>query len=206
MNTNTNKAIMHANSHQNQKRSNKGFTLIEMIGVLAVIAILAALLIPKIFSAINNARLNSASAACSTVKAATADHYAKTGSLGTITNAFDLVLLSEGFLDKPFDTKIAATNSVAIVAGLASNTPVEAANAAYALSPTSGTATNDAAGGVVVQAVMTGVSVADAWALSLQLDGPSMSATNATGADLLGRVKYDSTKDPTTVYVYITHR
>src|SRR5215470_16307586 len=36
----------------------RGFTLIEMIGVLAVIAILAALLVPKIFEAINNARVN----------------------------------------------------------------------------------------------------------------------------------------------------
>jgi prepilin-type N-terminal cleavage/methylation domain-containing protein len=204
MNTNTNKAIMHANSHQNQKRSNKGFTLIEMIGVLAVIAILAALLIPKIFSAINNARLNSASAACSTVKAATADHYAKTGSLGTITNHFDAVLLSEGFLDKPFDTKIATSNSVAIVAAELLATAPDAINAAYALS--GNPAVNDAAGGVVVQAVMTGVSVADARALSLQLDGPSMSAPTPAGADLLGRVKYDSTTDPTIVYVYITSR
>jgi prepilin-type N-terminal cleavage/methylation domain-containing protein len=38
--------------------NNKGFTLIEMIGVLAVIAILAALLIPKVFQAITEARIN----------------------------------------------------------------------------------------------------------------------------------------------------
>src|SRR6266508_2239229 len=63
------------------RRKLGGFTLIEMIGVLAVIAILASLLIPKIFEAINNARVNNASVTCGTVKTAIADHYAKFGSI-----------------------------------------------------------------------------------------------------------------------------
>src|SRR5215831_911701 len=101
-------------------KSNKsGFTLIEMIGVLAVIAILAAVLIPKVFEAINNSRINNASMSCDTVKTAIADHYAKYGSLivdGTTTPAtvlalpieqFDqLPLIKEQFLDKPLVTKI----------------------------------------------------------------------------------------------------
>src|SRR5439155_16411112 len=94
------------------------FTLIEMIGVLAVIAILAALLIPKVFTAISNARVNNAAVSCQTVKTALADHYAKFGSIpvdgssGTPTNltlpalAYDTVLLKEGFLDKAFAVKI----------------------------------------------------------------------------------------------------
>jgi prepilin-type N-terminal cleavage/methylation domain-containing protein len=63
-------------------RARAGFTLIEMIGVLAVIAILAALLIPKIFEAISNARVNNAAVNTQTVKTAIADHYAKFGSSG----------------------------------------------------------------------------------------------------------------------------
>src|SRR6516225_12189726 len=59
---------------------NKGFTLIEMIGVLAVIAILAAVLIPKVFEAINNARVNNAAMTVNSVKTACVDHYAKYGS------------------------------------------------------------------------------------------------------------------------------
>src|SRR5437763_12212905 len=57
----------------------KAFTLIEMIGVLAVIAILAALLIPKVFGAINDARINSAVVGAQTVKTALVDHYGKYG-------------------------------------------------------------------------------------------------------------------------------
>jgi prepilin-type N-terminal cleavage/methylation domain-containing protein len=60
-----------------QKRKAQAFTLIEMIGVLAVIAILAALLIPKVFEAINNSRINNAAVSYNTVKAALSDHYAK---------------------------------------------------------------------------------------------------------------------------------
>src|ERR1041385_6590157 len=99
------------------RRHNKGFTLIEMIGVLAVIAILAALLIPKIFEAINNSRINNAAVSYNTIKSAVADHYAKYGTLASSNNVpitpgagesltFDKVLLTEGFLDKPFVVKI----------------------------------------------------------------------------------------------------
>src|SRR5688500_14085155 len=102
-----------------QYRNAQAFTLIEMIGVLAVIAILASLLIPKVFEAISNSRVNNAAVSYNTVKAAVADHYAKFGSLlssngttitagvGVATN-FDRVLLTEGFLDKPFAVKISS--------------------------------------------------------------------------------------------------
>ena len=53
-----------------RRQAAKGFTLIEMIGVLAVIAILAALLIPKVFSAINSARVNGVCVNTETVKTA----------------------------------------------------------------------------------------------------------------------------------------
>src|SRR5712692_2169638 len=115
---------------QNQTLARKGFTLIEMIGVLAVIAILASLLIPKIFEAINNARVNNAIVSYNTVKTAFADHYAKFGGIAVTTNGaaipagtappvrvpglayYDGFLLTEGFLDKPFSVKI-GTNSYA---------------------------------------------------------------------------------------------
>src|SRR5947209_15739227 len=77
-------------SHQNRK-SSQGFTLIEMIGVLAVIAILASMLIPRVFEAINSARVNATAVACETIKTAAADHYGKYGQFNLIfgqTNVF----------------------------------------------------------------------------------------------------------------------
>ena len=92
------------------------FTLIEMIGVLAVIAILAALLIPKVFNAIADAKINNAAVSAETVKTAIADHYGKYGKFDTLfgtnaltapyTNYDTTVLIPEQLLDKPFQTKI----------------------------------------------------------------------------------------------------
>src|SRR6266542_6558980 len=99
---------MKTNSRLNRagSRRNQGFTLIEMIGVLAVIAILAAVLVPKVFEAINNSRVNNAAMSCQTVKTAIIDHYAKFGSLPSSNGipfavgagkalVFDKVLVSE---------------------------------------------------------------------------------------------------------------
>src|SRR5690242_7486526 len=110
--------------------SRSAFTLIEMIGVLAVIAILASLLIPRAFEAINSARVNSTAVACETIKTAAADHFGKygqfdlafgqtnvfAGSATTVSGYDTLVLMPEGLLDKPFSARIAggdpSTNSV----------------------------------------------------------------------------------------------
>lgn len=203
----------------NENRKVNAFTLIEMIGVLAVIAILAALLIPKIFEAINNARINNAVVSYNTVKTAVMDHYAKFGSLTssngvTLTlpeQAYDKVLLTEAFLDKPFIVKIgdginSPTNThVEAITGVSAATAVTAANAGYDLDG-SGATVNDVAAptGVILQTVITGVTEADARDVSLRLDGEALSS--AVGADdLKGRVKYASAT-PTTVYIYITHR
>jgi type II secretory pathway pseudopilin PulG len=112
-----------------------------MIGVLAVIAILASLLIPKIYEAINNARVSNTVLSYNTVKTALADHYAKFGALlssngvtlpappGPGSTNFDAVLVAEGFLDKPFQVKMGDVGAhVEIAAGLAANIAPAAAN------------------------------------------------------------------------------
>src|SRR5258706_12262660 len=102
-----------------------GFTLIEMIGVLAVIAILASLLIPKIFESINNARLAHAQLSYQTVKTAGMEHFAKFYSLnssngvaftvsGTGNPDFDKILLAEGLLDKPVMVNIGTSATIQI--------------------------------------------------------------------------------------------
>ncbi|MEM8981574.1 MAG: prepilin-type N-terminal cleavage/methylation domain-containing protein [Pseudomonadota bacterium] len=61
------------------KSNSRGFTLMEMIGVVAVIAILAAMATPMIFDAIRNARVSAFAQDIRTVKAAVARFYADTG-------------------------------------------------------------------------------------------------------------------------------
>jgi type II secretory pathway pseudopilin PulG len=209
-----------------QRRKAGAFTLIEMIGVLAVIAILAALLIPKVFTAISNARVNNAAVSAQTVKTALADHYAKWGSIpvdassGTAVSLtppvynYDTVLLKEGFLDKPFAVKIGdgindATHTrveVIDMSGWTTNTAVTATatsgGVGFNLAGTN--AVNTALGSTVVEAIITGVTESDAKDLSERIDGISLS-TAIGASDLGGRVKYLA-GTPTTVYVYLTHR
>ena len=200
------------------KRRRAAFTLIEMIGVLAVIAILASMLIPRVFEAINSARVNATAVACETIKTAVADHYGKYGQFdqifgttgvtynvsGNIDAGYDTnVLMVEQLLDKPFSAKIAggdpSTNAIIqlVKAGKGN------AGAGYSLdgnttSPTTANAT------FVVEAVIFGVSQADAKDLNDRIDGTGLGA-NADTSDTKGRVEYG--KDfPTTVYVYLTHR
>ena len=206
-----------------------------MIGVLAVIAILAAVLVPKVFQAINDSRINNSAMSCQTVKTAIIDHYAKFGSLNagvttppvTITsptNNYDGYLLQEAFLDKPFAVKIGdglittqieldtadAGTQAAVAPATATVTTHTAGQAAFNLDGV-GTA-NDATGTLVVYAVITGVNLNDARDLNSRIDGTAAAlgetvVTAGAESDIGGRVKYTFVAGaPTTVYVYMTHR
>jgi prepilin-type N-terminal cleavage/methylation domain-containing protein len=211
---------MKLNSSPNHVQPQRAaFTLIEMIGVLAVIAILAALLIPKVFSAINDARINNAVVSCETVKTAIADHYGKAGKFdahidGTPITPFTVpyvgydtnVLLAESLLDKPFLTKIGTNSTIQVRSCELSSVAPSESNAAYALGGV--VTTNDASGTYVLEAIINGVSAADARDVSLRIDGPTMSQTDITKSDIAGRVKYNtpSSGQVTTLYIYLTHR
>lgn len=60
-------------------KKNSGFTLMEVIGVLAVIAILAAVATPQIFQAIQDAKVTAMVQTANDLKAAVARYYRDTG-------------------------------------------------------------------------------------------------------------------------------
>ena len=62
-----------------KKLNNKGFTLIEMVIVIVIIAILAAMLVPSLLAYVDNANQKSFINACDTIK---------TSVLTTVTNAY----------------------------------------------------------------------------------------------------------------------
>ena len=57
----------------------KGFTLIEIIGVMAVIAILASMAAPRIFDAIEDSKVTALVQQANSLKATVADYYSDTG-------------------------------------------------------------------------------------------------------------------------------
>jgi len=193
-----------------------------MIGVLAVIAILASLLVPKIFDAIHNSRISNAVLSYNTEKTAVAEHFAKAGAFDKTTfgtnvllnvgtpggNAnYDTLLVSEGLTDKPFLVKV-GTNSYVQLAD--KNQAGSGILPGYDLDG-NGTADTSAAT-FVIEAVIQGCTIDDARAINDALDS-TVGGLGALGEgatpqkDTKGRVVYDFNGGTTTsVFIYITHR
>jgi len=62
---------------QHIKNSSKGFSLIEMIGVLAIIGILASVVAPKVFDAIRDGKITAAVSVLQTIKSSCTDYARK---------------------------------------------------------------------------------------------------------------------------------
>lgn len=214
-----------------RRSRSSGFTLVEMIGVLAVVAILASLLVPRVFAAIIDARVSSAAGTCKSVKIAVSEYYGRYTRLGTLRgdalallNGGDIYedwdsrcLVPEGIMDKEFAVKIGngtigGTNGsrlrVINILGNRNDTRPATADTinsgAYDLD--SSAPGNDVLGLYVVEACIEQVENRDAIELSIKLDGLGGSA-DVGDDDEMGRVKYTIGADGTaTVRVYIAHK
>jgi prepilin-type N-terminal cleavage/methylation domain-containing protein len=206
----------------------RGFTLIEIIGVVAVIAILAAVLTPRVISVIARGKVNGTAQSLASLKTATTDYLVKNGSLpgrdGTgSTNAavsagrFDADLVAGGFTEKLFACAIGTqtfdetalsgrihVRSLTATAGGAVTVPTATVGGSnFNLDRDVATA-DFTAGQRVVAAFIPGVALGDAIELNKILDGD----TNAGAtADIVGRCIYSAPAgdNTVTVYIYVAH-
>jgi len=199
-------------------RRSPGFTLVEAVGVLAIMALLASTLIPRVFLSINEARVEGAVLGYNALKSATISYFSRFGRLGgsggTNYTPAQLaagvpqwdrnVLRPAGYLERAFDSRLALDANVQISAAPVSGTSVTPTNAAYDLDG-SGSSTSDATGQVVLELILSGVFEEDARDLSNRIDGQALGT--AGGPDLRGRVKYGAAMSGLTeVHVYVAHK
>jgi len=210
------------------RRTSSAFTLVEIIGVVAVIAILAAVLTPRVVSVIARGKVSATAQSLGSLKSSTTDYLAKNGTLpiraGTgstnsavATGRFDADLITSGFTEKLFGCSIGTqTFDNSALTGrihVRSSTVTSAATVTAPTATTGGdnfnldrdTATVDfTAGQTVVAAFIPGVAINDAIALNTILDGDT---NTDTSADTTGRCIYSAAaRDNTvTVIVYVAH-
>jgi len=211
-------------------RREQAFTLVEMIGLLAILAILASLLIPRVFQAIGDSKISNSASTCNSIKAAVNEYYGRYGLIagpqgaalpmsGTPATAEDwdlTTLVAEGFAEKPFAVRIGngllgsvAGGSRLRVVDISANTtntlPSDLTKGAYNLDGAS--TTNDISGALLVEAVIEAVDAQDARDFNDRIDGATLGATNLTLADQSGRVKYTAPANgKTSVRIYLAHR
>jgi hypothetical protein len=204
----------------------RAFSAVELIGVLAIIAILTALLLPRISHHVTKeevvqtaglAHLTETVVAIQTIEGVINAHLAQFGSLGSFNGApptvsgsydnFSQVLLREGLMERPFGVTLGTNSFLRLLnaSGLTATTPVDGRNGAYDLH---GDGRNNVVGAAfVVEAIIAGVTEQEARAINDRLDGPRLSAP-AGSDDWLGRAIYRQmgADGRTELHIHILHK
>jgi type IV pilus assembly protein PilA len=217
-----------------RNRRRAGFSLVEMIGVLAIIAILAVVIVPKVFSTIASSRITQTIGSVTSMKSAISEFSGKYGTVPVTTanSRIDDLLMAAGMLEGRFVVKIGQQPSDPVTAGatwtyangawtaaggasqasesriaaIASSTaaPSAAVGANFRLDGTA----DLPAGSRVVYAVVSNLLAKEALELSLRLDGDNLSEADSTTADNAGKVVYAApdANGITDAYVYVAHQ
>jgi len=207
-----------------------------MIGVLAIIAILAVVIVPKVFSTIASSRITSAVGSVSSMKSAVTEWAGKYGTIpvttATASARIDDLLIADGMLEGRFIVSVGTPPPAVPVGGATYNRTtgvwtagagsqatqsriICAASVAGAV-PATGTnyqldgLTNIPAGSRIVSAVIMGVPITDAREISQRIDGDALTQpSGAITADTVGKVVYAAAANAnatTNVYIYIAHQ
>lgn len=196
-----------------------GFTLIEMIGVIAIIAILAAFVTPKVFQVIRDSKVTRFAGEVPTYAAAVTSWYKDVGTLqslnasGVATTAdtsFEIELIgNQGttattglwtnwdgpYIDSVANISLGTALTLETNAGTSGTSAPAAANStAFDLDDDNA---NDMASKQVVAIKLTGISDGEFAKVDGMLDKGLTASNNATS----GRVKYDSSGD--IMYIYL---
>lgn len=204
----------------------RAFSLIELIGVLAIIGILAAIIVPKVIQATARSKVTSTVASYNSLKTAVADYYGKNGTfpqrLGTgstngpdVKGRLDADLLAGGFMDKLFSCPIGSQlNDSSALTGrthVRSQTAVNSGTVGITSAAggnnfdlDSNTSTADfTTANTIVSLVIPGTSVSDAVELNKLVDNETV---DGSAADLTGRCIFSTpSSGTTTVYLYVAH-
>jgi prepilin-type N-terminal cleavage/methylation domain-containing protein len=205
-------------------RPRAGFTLVELIGVLAIVATLASLLLPQVLGSISRSRVMDTVGCYHSIKAGAITYAYRHGYFGDelgrpldvtlSTNqatAWDReVLLKLKLIDEVFRSRIGTSAHVQVRNTAPAASAPDGTNPAYNLAGDASNPNQAAGARHVLEVRLTDVLIEDARELNRSLDGEGNSlGETAPGTDLRGRVKYDFSGNESPgfgdVYLYLTH-
>lgn len=171
-----------------------GLTFIEMLVIIALIAVISGMLIPPIVGAVNKVRLNDTFLAYNDTIAGPKDW------------AMQDVLLDGAWNEKDFPSKLGEKAVIRVVPAESGTTKVTAENSAFDFKGQD--RGNDASGPEkrVILIKIRNVAEKGAIEVSRRIDGEFLSNLDY-GPDLKGRVKYATpTNGVTDIYIYVAHK